>query len=131
MRIDVDPIPVVRANGSDGPIVVTKDDPVRVTASLDPGNRLGISADWWVGALTTSGTYWIDPSLQWVKSSVPVSVGQYPLFYHPEVPLINMTLPVGFYTFFLALDQVPDGVFDVTWYDCVNVISTSGEARIR
>jgi hypothetical protein len=28
----------------------------------------------------------------------------------------------------MILDQDPDGIFDINWYDYVNVISTSGES---
>ncbi len=126
MNITVDPIPDMRANGLDGPVEVTDNESVRITASLDPGNMRGVNVDWWIGALTISGTYWINPSLHWVQSSTPVSFGQYPLYYFSEIPLLEAPLPVGVYMFFSVFDMNPDGIFDITWYDYVDVFSTSG-----
>lgn len=82
----------------------------------------GENCDWWIGALTPFGTYWINPSLSWIRSDTPISVGQYVLFNLSEESLLDRPLPVGIYTFFFALDDTPDGVFDLTWYDYVNMI---------
>ncbi len=118
------PVVIIKANGQGGPFPVTVGplDPVTVTISLDPHSRVGWVADWWIGALTTFGTYWVDPSLTWKKSNKPISVGQYPLFDLPETLLLNTPLPEGIYTFFFALDKTPDRIFDLTWYDYVNLI---------
>ena len=117
-----EPMPGIKANGSDGPVFVTPGGNVNITASLDPRDMAGQNCDWWVGALTRFGTYWVNPSLSWIRSDTPISVGQYVLFNLSERSLLNRPLPVGIYTFFFALDGTPDGVFDLTWYDYVNVI---------
>jgi hypothetical protein len=120
-------IPDVKANGHDGPLYITVDDSVEITVSLDSGDMSGENADWWIGALTPFGTYWLNPSLNWVKFDTPISVGQYPLFDLSETSLLNMSLPVGYYTFFFVLDDNPNGVFDdMTWYDYV-VVGVSAE----
>jgi len=116
------PVPDIKANGEDGPLVVMPGENVDVTVSLEPGSMTGEACDWWIGAFTAFGTYWLDPSLNWVRSDGPVSVGQYGLFGLAETSLLNISLPEGIYTFFFVLDNAPDNVFGVTWYDYVNVI---------
>jgi hypothetical protein len=121
------PAPDIKVNGSDGPLFVTTAEPVNITVSLDRGDKAGVIADWWVGALTPFGTYWYNSSFTWVKSDVPISVGQYALFDLTETSLLNMPLPVGFYTPFFVLDDNPNGTFDeMTWYDYVVVGVSSG-----
>jgi outer membrane protein assembly factor BamB len=116
------PFPDIKANDSDGPLFVTPSDTANVSVSLDPGDMAGENCDWWIGALTPFGTYWVNPSLSWIRSDTPISVDQYVLFNLSEESLLNRPLPVGIYTFFFALDDTPDGVFDLTWYDYVDVI---------
>jgi hypothetical protein len=123
----IEPVPDIKANSSDGPIIVSPTEPVSITVGLNPGNQTGQRADWWIGAFTPFGNYWLNPSLQWVPSSSPISVGQYPLFNLLETKLLDTPLPVGIYTFFFVLDP-PDGKFGVTLYDLVNVISQAGVA---
>ena len=116
------PIPDIKANGSDAPLFVTPSENVSVTISLNPGDMAGEYADWWVGAFTPFGNYWVNPSRKWVPSDSPISVGQYPLFDLSATSLLSIQPPEGIYTFFFVLDDAPDGTFGVTWYDYVNVI---------
>jgi hypothetical protein len=118
------PSPKIKANGQDNSIFVSPNDTVNITVSLDPSDRIGQNFDWWVGALTTNGSYWLNPSLNWIKSDSPVSVGQYPLSELSEIQVLNMALPAGVYTIFFALDENPNGTFEVNkhWYDDVKVI---------
>lgn len=90
----------------------------------------GESCDWWIGAFTPFGNYWVNPSLKWIKSDKPISVGQYPLFDLSETTLLDIPLPVGIYTFFFVLDDTPDRIFGITWYDYVNVICQPEAAQM-
>ena len=47
-----EPIADIKANGSDGPIVVSTSDTVSIEISLSPGWLNGTKADWWIGAQT-------------------------------------------------------------------------------
>lgn len=123
---EAEPSPDIKVNGSDGPLFITPSDSANVSVLLDPGDILGVSCDWWVGALTPFGTYWVNPSLSWIRSDTPISVGQYVLFNLSEKSLLNRPLPVGIYTFFFTLDDTPNGIYDLTWYDYVNVICQGG-----
>ena len=111
----------LKVNGSDGPISITTSDNANVTVSLDPGGFSGVACDWWIGALTPYGNFWLSP-WGWLKYDWPISLGQYPLFDLSETSLLDTPLPVGIYTLFFALDDTPDGQFDMTWQDYVNVI---------
>ena len=116
----------IRANGSSGPLYVTPFDAVDITIGLDPGPVAGNVADYWVGALTTGGTYWYDynGTGTWVKSDIPESAGQFPLILLPYISVESSLLEEGLYTYFFILDDNPDGVFDITWLDHVVVISS-------
>ena len=121
-------VPDIKANGSDDPLFVTEDDPVDITVSLEPG--YGELKDWWIGAFTPFGTYWVDPSLTWVPSQSPISVAQRELFAFSGYSLLNQTLFSGFYTFFFVIDDNPDGTFDdMSWYDSVPVIVSEAGAE--
>ncbi|MBI5233336.1 MAG: hypothetical protein HY880_03180 [Deltaproteobacteria bacterium] len=62
-----DPLPDVKVNGSDGPVYATSGDSVTVSISLDPMERAGQNADWWVGARTRYGWYGHDKATgNWV-----------------------------------------------------------------
>jgi hypothetical protein len=125
-----DPIPDIKVNGSDGPVYIHPGTPAAVTASLDPGTRSGEFCDWWVGALSPFGDYWLNSALNWVQSAYPIRVGTFGLFALPEILLFDHPLPHGSYTFFFLLDQNPNGQLDdMTWYDTVGVVSTVGAAE--
>lgn len=125
------PVCDIKANGEDGPLVVMPGENVDVTVSLEPGSMTGEACDWWIGAFTAFGTYWLNPSLNWVPSDSPISVGQYPLFDLSEMSLLDIPLPEGIYMFFFVLDDTPDGTFGVTWYDYVNVICQPEAAPVQ
>lgn len=121
-----EPKPDIKANSSDKLIFVTPADSVDITVSLDPGDLVGTKCDWWVGALTPNGTYWVDKSLKWRKSNTPISAGQNTLFSLSTMSLLKKTLPSGYNMFFFILDNNPDGILDMTWHDYVVVGVSSG-----
>ena len=114
----------IKANGSDGPITVTPNDPVAINISIDPGDRNGQLADWWIAAKTpfaqpvdwcsyvlSSG--WLPGIYPYVKAEV-LPVG--------SLEVLNSPLPLGNYTFYFALDD-PDGKLAGPWWgiDSVDV----------
>jgi len=42
-----------------------------------------------------------------------------------------MSWPVGWYIFLFGLDDVPDGVFELDWYDYVVVVSQPAGAQLE
>jgi hypothetical protein len=116
--LPLDPVPDVKVNGQDGPIQVPNGSTVAVTVSLDPGDEEGTLADWWIGATSTYGSFWLAPGLQWTSSNSPLSLGTTNIFRLKEKTAINTTLPPGSYIFFFILDAIPNGKFDcMAWYD--------------
>ena len=119
----------IKANGQNGPVFVSPNNNVNITVSLDPRSMQDVNCDWWVAGLTTSGTYWLNPSLNWVKSDNPISVLQAPLYGFPMTSLLNTPLPVGVYTFFFIVDNSPDGNFNMTaggyWGDYLNLFCSA------
>ena len=118
------PMPDIRANGKSGPLIVSKETPVSITVSLDPGDQAGENADWWVVAHTP-----FDAPLNWYSYVYPEGwrpgiypCVQTPLFQvAPFFEVLNTTLPPGHYTFHFAVDENADGIVDETWVDSVEV----------
>ncbi len=117
----VNPLPDIRANGSDGPVVLQLGENLSVTVSLNPRGN-GDNADWWVVAVSPFGLYWFTLDLGWVRSDTPIRVYGGPLFNLSSYPILSIsTLPVGEYTFSFAVDDNMDGTKDDTYKDSVLV----------
>ena len=118
------PIVDIRANGSDGPIVVSPNTPVSIQISLNPGSTADQNADWWVAAHTS-----FNPPFDWYAyvsetgwlSGINI-FDQTPLFNVPASEVLNMRLPLGYYTFYFGIDA-PDGSPRGPWWglDAVDV----------
>ena len=114
-----DPLPDIKANGSDGPLTVSPSTPVSITVSLDPGNEAGTMADWWVYATTPFGTYsYVYPS-GWYPGIIRAIAT--PLFSLSSTEILNRTLPVGSYDITFAVDNNADNILDGTWEDSVEL----------
>ena len=106
--IPYDPLPDIRANGSDGPITVLPEDPVSISVSLDPGRLYGMTADWWVNVSTT-----LMPPDDGYSYAYPDgwSTGfhrciQADLFrLNPSMEVLNTALLPGTYTFSFGLTE--------------------------
>jgi len=114
------PVPDIKANGQDGPVVVPFGTRLSVAIGLDPAKQTGQWADWWVAAQTPFGWFsyvhpngW-QPGIHWAA--------QAPLFaISPLFDVLNIALPAGSYTFYFAVDNNMDGNPDATWIDSVSV----------
>jgi hypothetical protein len=116
------PTPDIKANGSDGPIVVSQGTAVSIEISLNPGDKTGQNADWWVGVKTPFG-----PPLEWFTYVYPTGWQeginlciQAPLFNLPPFEVFNMPLPVGIYTFYFVIDD-PVGMATGPWLELDSV----------
>ena len=107
----------VKANGQNGPIVVSPSTPVSIDISLDPGNRAGELADWWIAAKTPfapPGDWYTYVYPTGWKPGINLCV-QTPLFALSPFEVLNMTLPAGDYTFYFVIDD-PDRVATGPWW---------------
>jgi formylglycine-generating enzyme required for sulfatase activity len=110
--------PDITANDSDGPIVVSSSTPVSIDISLAPGDKAGQTADWWIAVSTPfapPGDWYtfVYPALNWLPGvNLCAQTG---LFDLTPYEVLNMTLPVGTYTFYFALDD-PDWAATGPWW---------------
>ena len=107
----------IQANGSDGPITVTPSDSVSIEVSLNPGDKTGQKADWWIAVNTPFVWPW-----NWYAYVYPTGWAQgvhmcvqAPLFALSPREVLNMALPPGEYTFYFAVDD-PDGAAAGPWW---------------
>ena len=116
------PVPDIKANGSEGPFVISQGYPLFVTISLDAGTYSGKDADCWIYVISPSGTYWYTINTGWQSSNTPIRVYGGPLFNLPPTTILNMsTLPIGGYSFSFEIDDNMDNVKDGTYKDSVQV----------
>ena len=110
----------IKANGQNGPIIVSSSTLVSITISLRPGNQAGQNADWWIAADTPFGWYSYVYPTGWM-TGINLCI-RTPLFdLSPSFEVLNTTLPIGQYLFYFAVDDNADGLLDATWLDSVKV----------
>jgi len=114
----------MNANNQDGPVVVSRENPVSIAISLDPGNNAGQNADWWVVELTPSEA--VNYYNLYTGSMVPGLLPTYqgPLFGFGSVNLLYFSdLEAGAHLFCFGVDLNMDGSLNVDslYYDCVTV----------
>ena len=116
-----EPVPDIHANEAGGTVTVSPGSPVSIKIGLNPGDQIGVYADWWIAAYTPFGWYSYVHNLQSWQSGIHAAV-QAPLFeLTPPFEVLNASLPPGGYTFYFAVDGNMDGKADATWYDSVEV----------
>jgi hypothetical protein len=78
----LDPVPDIKANGSDGPVTVSSGDPFTLSVQLNTGSMSGENADWWGGVNIASTPpddwYHYDLASGWVPGIATTHQG--PLF---------------------------------------------------
>jgi len=109
-----EPVPDIKVNGEDGPLSMIAGESANVSIALDPGDWIGERADWWVGIMSPYGTFWL--------ISRPIR-----LFEMPERSILEIPLSPGLWFFFFVLDDKPDRIIGLTWYDYVAVAVSSAE----
>ncbi len=119
----VGPKPDIKANGSDGPISVSRSTPVNLTISLDSCG-LSNNADWWGARYDIKRNIWsyyVFSSGQWTTEAVPAYQGG--LFNLSPLSVFCSTLSPGTYTFYFVVDLSMNGAIDYTqsFYDSVTV----------
>ena len=107
-------------------ITVSSGNPFILTGQLNTGSMSGQNADWWVGVNIASSPpddwYHYDLTSGWMPGKTPTYQG--PLFDLSPYDISGMSgLPVGTYTFYLAVDMDMNGLLDMDqiYYDSVQV----------
>lgn len=128
-NISANPVPDIKANGSDGPITIEKSNTLSVNVSLIAGSGMGIDCDWWVVVATPFGWYYFDVgTMNWIYAGSSYTDLSYthqgPLFNLSPFEVLNISgLPEGTYTFYFAIDTNMNGSLDSDqlYYDAVSV----------
>lgn len=127
------PLPDIKANGSDVPLTIPQGDLLTLIVSLNPGSHDGEDADWWVAVYTPFDTpydcFYFDCDPDGCSWEPGLSVTyQGPLFNLPQAEVLNISgLSAGTYKFYFGIDTNMNGILDFDWlyYDgvVVNVIA--------
>ena len=125
------PLPDIKSNHSDGPVLLSRSDTLTISAALSSGNKTD-SADWWLLAATPYGIFCLSPN-GWTNSVSPAYQG--PLFDLPSFDLSSMSLsdyPAGNYDLYLAVDTVMDGMLTLNalFWDVVRVTVLEGGLNV-
>lgn len=116
------PIPDIKANGSDGPVTISRSDALSITVEIEAGTFAGDRVDWWLVAQTPLGWYHYNPNSGWLPGR-EVTL-QIPLRDLPSREVFNMSgLPPGNYTFYFGVDLNENGKINKyqAYYDSVKV----------
>src|SRR6056297_3877664 len=85
------PRPDIKINGSDGPLTLFQEDPVKITVSLACGGAADQEFDWWLIAETPFGLYSYQLPSAWA-SGISVCL-QEPLINFSDYSVYESTLP--------------------------------------
>ncbi|MGD9346388.1 MAG: sialidase family protein [Candidatus Aminicenantes bacterium] len=121
-NMEIYPVPDIKGNGSDGPIIINQSDTLYVTVDFNAGTFTGEDADWWLVAMTPRGWCYYHPTSGWLPGREVTH--QIPLRDLPTIEVLNMSgLPAGSYTFYFGVDLVKNGNINMgqAYYDSVEV----------
>jgi hypothetical protein len=122
MTLD-DPVPDVTANDSDGPVSLNYGENLSIKVALDPGDRAGENADWWLVVSSPAGWFHYEYATRRWLPGVAVS-HQGALFAVGTTETFSGTsLPRGSYTCYFAVDMAVNGSPDpaVAFVDSVEI----------
>lgn len=108
----------IQAGNRDGVATTSEEEPVSVTVAVQAGEHAGTPVECWVAAHTPFGWYTYGAN-GWNPGIKPAAV--MPLGDVEPLEVLNLPLQAGWYTFYLAMDDLVNGVPDLTWIDAVEV----------
>jgi hypothetical protein len=118
-----DPLPDIKANSSDGPIVIPQGTNLIIDIALDPGIEMGTDSDWWVALVSPFGVMYYSLAAMYYVPGFAVTY-QGPLFTLDPIPLFMISsLPPATYTFYFGVDTNMNGIpdMDELYVDLVEV----------
>ncbi|MEW6217922.1 MAG: hypothetical protein AB1634_00120 [Thermodesulfobacteriota bacterium] len=107
------PLPDLKANDSDGPLVLRRGEPLRLSYGLAAGEALGQGSDWVLALRSPWGWFFYDQARQLWSQRAAFSY-QGPLTdRHAHTPLLQTTgLPPGGYVFYFLVDTTMNSRMD-------------------
>ena len=97
----------IKANGQDGPIIVSPSTPVAIDISIDPGGYVGQNAEWWIVVQWPFGMFWNYYSYVYPTGWLPGinRCIEMPLTVLGSTNVLTTTLPPAEYEFFFLIDE--------------------------
>jgi len=125
-RLPGEPIPDIKANGSDGPVTIKQSDVLNLEVALNPNDAPVVDYDWWILADTAFGWYSYRMSTHSFVPGLAVTHQGQLFAFGPNTVFSGANLPVGSYEFFFGVDAQMNGVPDmnVMYLDSVGVTVT-------
>lgn len=118
------PGPTIFANRIAHSLILTQNDTVTLTVSLNPGVYVGNQVDYWVQAITPMGIFWLNDRLEFIQSDQPIRVYGGELWPLDHLPIFNASankLPPGTYTVTFSVDDNLDGIVNGTFNNTVTI----------
>jgi immune inhibitor A len=101
------PVPDIKANGSDDPITISPTDTLSVTVAMN-ASGLTADADWWLLGKSQSGWYYYHFTKEWTPGMNVTYQG--PLRNLPSREVLNRSnMPAGSYTVYFGVDLIMNG----------------------
>jgi len=113
------PTPDIKVNGQDGPITISKNTPVSVSISINPGDFEGKTVDLWLVVEGPQGRFFYVYEKGWQRKDTPFT--QWAINVLDSYRAFTTRLSKGNYLFHFAIDDDADGLLDGTWVDTVSV----------
>lgn len=100
----------MRINGKDVPLTLPRTGTLNLRVSLNASGYMSHTADWWLMVLYSGSWFHFDVQHgQWINGIAPSLQG--PLMDLSSISVFTRTgLPTGTYTFYFAVDTIPDGL---------------------
>ncbi len=116
--------PDIKVNGQDGPGVISPGTPISIDISLNPGDRSGDNADWWIAEISpASNVNCFDINTMSFTPGLKTSY-QGPLVAFSNIPLPDLaSMTSGTHTFYFVVDMNMNNILDVdeAYYDIVSI----------
>ncbi|MCD6326088.1 hypothetical protein J7M28_00835 [bacterium] len=113
-----DPSPDIKANHSDEDLMLFEGQPVVITVSLAPGDATE-TVDFWLCVDTPFGWYSYVNSVGWAPGLERTALVQ--PFAFADLEVLRLSIPVGDYVFYFAIDDDADGIPTGDFLDYVRV----------
>lgn len=120
------PMPDIDVNDSDGPLIIQTGQLATVTVSLDPGEKGGDPADWWIRVVKDFAAPWWcrynGGAFSWTQSGAPLRFAAAKLRVVTDRTVLGpRLLPAGLYKWTFAVDA-QNGMLEGTYRDSVQLL---------
>jgi len=117
----IPPVPDIEVNGLDLDFAIPATTPITVSASLSPGDYLGVQQDWWLFVHRDfATTYWWQWPGKWTASSTPLRALDRGLIGFTSRVIGKATLPPGTWKLTFAIDDL-NNAFEGTYEDHITI----------